>query len=213
MSFGNSLPSPVSSHNLLHGPDTRRRQCSSRLLEMGDNVLDDSGEIRVHPHGIIAMNTGDKVRAFSDVGSVLVAPFHPFVVGVSRLHRWPANRQRVHGSFAACVSDPCSRWLAMSISQPPLVHATGRGGGACPETPLGRAPCDALPSVRSRVPRAAKVSERGDGGRASSRRRPGRRGPWRRWRARERPGCSGPQKSRSSNSTVPKKRRLPHSSY
>jgi hypothetical protein len=53
---------------------------------MGDNVLDDSGEIRVHPHGIITVNTGDKVGAFSDIGSVLVAPFDPFVVGVSRLH-------------------------------------------------------------------------------------------------------------------------------
>ena len=53
-----------------------------------------------------------------------------------------------------------------------------------PATPLGRAPCDALPSVRSRVPRGTQVSERGDGGRASSRRRLGRRGPWRRSRAR-----------------------------
>ena len=51
-----------------------------------------------------------------------------------------------------------------------------------PETPLGRAPCDALPSVRSRVPRRAQVSERGDGGTASSRRRRARRG--RTWRAR-----------------------------
>ena len=53
-----------------------------------------------------------------------------------------------------------------------------------PETPLGRAPCDALPSVRSRVPRRAQVSERGDGGTASSRRRRARRGRWRTWRAR-----------------------------
>ena len=57
---------------------------------------------------------------------------------------------------------------------------------APPETPLGRTPCDALPSVRSRMPRTAHVSERGDGGTSSSRRRPARRGPWRRWRARAR---------------------------
>jgi hypothetical protein len=43
-----------------------------------------------------------------------------------------------------------------------------------PETPPGRAPCDALPSVRSRAPRAAQVSERGDGGPASSRHTPSR---------------------------------------
>ena len=81
--------------------------------------------------------------------------------------------------------------------------ATASGSGItlgtsqpCPETPPGRAPCDALPSVRSRVPRRAQVSERGDGERACSRRRPDRRGPWRRWRARgrrpgsrHRPGC------------------------
>ena len=55
-----------------------------------------------------------------------------------------------------------------------------------PETPLGRAPCDALPSVRSRMPRGAQVSDRGDGRIASSRRRPDRRGHWRKWTARAR---------------------------
>ena len=82
----------------------------------------------------------------------------------------------------------------------PLLHAPARPRHAlraavrdslgiiwsAPETPLGRAPCDALPSVRSRVPRTAQVSDRGDGGTSSSRRRPGPRRPWRRWRVRGR---------------------------
>ena len=54
------------------------------------------------------------------------------------------------------------------------------------KTPPGRAPCDALPSVRSRLPRRARVSVRGDGGTLSSRRRPSRRGPRSRWRVRAR---------------------------
>jgi hypothetical protein len=51
-----------------------------------------------------------------------------------------------------------------------------------PETQLGRASCDALPSMRSRSPRRG-VSVCGDGGRASSRRRRVRRGPCHSWRA------------------------------
>ena len=43
------------------------------------------------------------------------------------------------------------------------------------KTPPGRAPCDALPSVRSRAARRAQVSVRGDGGTSSSCRRPNRR--------------------------------------
>jgi hypothetical protein len=55
--------------------------------------------------------------------------------------------------------------------------ATRSASRVTPETPPGRAPCDALPSVRSRVPRGARFSERGDGGTLNSRRRPDRRGP------------------------------------
>jgi len=79
---------------------------------------------------------------------------------------------------------PLAARLAQHLER--LRHGV-RARGCDPETPLGRAPCDALPSVRSRVPRGAQVNERGDGGTSSSRRRPDRRGPSRRWMARGRP--------------------------
>jgi hypothetical protein len=41
---------------------------------MGDNLLDDPGQIGVHPHRIIAVDAGDEVGALPDVDTVLVTP-------------------------------------------------------------------------------------------------------------------------------------------
>ena len=80
----------------------------------------------------------------------------------------PGNREEIVGSTevtqptnrnpptASPPPRPCgpSHWPATAtvprVPCRPIGHA-GRLGHA-PETPLGRAPCDALPSVRSRVP-------------------------------------------------------------
>jgi len=53
-------------------------------------------------------------------------------------------------------------------------------------SPPGRATSSQTPPTTGECRERARVSACGDGGRASSRRRPDRRGPWRRWRARGR---------------------------
>ena len=77
------------SADLLHGPHARRGELPARLLEMGDNLLDDPGQIGVHPHRIIAMDAGDEVGALPDVDTVLFTPLDPLVIGISRLHESP----------------------------------------------------------------------------------------------------------------------------
>jgi hypothetical protein len=80
----------------------------------------------------------------------------------------PGNREEIVGSTevtqptnrnppTACPPPrPCgpSRWPATPTVPPVPCRPIGHGErlGHAPETPLGRAPCDALPSVRSRVP-------------------------------------------------------------
>ena len=60
---------------------------------------------------------------------------------------------------------PRPRWHGCLVGPEPTASGSGitlGTGQPRPETPMGRAPCDALPSVRLRVPRAAQVSDRGD---------------------------------------------------
>jgi hypothetical protein len=53
---------------------------------MTDNVLDDLVQLGVEPHRIIAVNSGDQIRALPEVDRVLLAPLDPFVVTVAKPH-------------------------------------------------------------------------------------------------------------------------------
>jgi hypothetical protein len=56
---------------------------------MTDNLFGDVAQVGIHLPWIIAMNSGDEVRTFAEIGLILLAPFNPFVVLVTGLHLAP----------------------------------------------------------------------------------------------------------------------------
>ena len=116
-----------------------------------------------------------KNKVFAVLGALVGCPGLPHFAPGKRGTQPPHLPRARRLALAALLTSPprpgCHGCL---IGPEPTVSGSGitlGPGQPCPETPPGRAPCDALPSVRSRALRRAQVSERGDGGTASSRRR------------------------------------------
>jgi len=77
---------PGASRYLLHRSDSRRRKRTTFRFKMLNNILHHLAQITVDLEGIIAVDSRNEVWAFSKVGLILVAPFHPLVVLIARFH-------------------------------------------------------------------------------------------------------------------------------
>src|SRR6185436_6011617 len=88
---GPSPPNPLS-HTHSHPPGrggNRKRKNSSFNLEVPDDVLDDIMELYIEFHRIISMDPRDQIGTLTEVGSILLAPFDPLQVSITRLHEVP----------------------------------------------------------------------------------------------------------------------------
>lgn len=87
----NDLFKRVRSNYVLHWPHARRGKGTSFRLEMGDDVLKDFTQLAVNLRGIFSVNPRDQVRTLPDVYLIFLAPFHPFMIPIARLHSWPSE--------------------------------------------------------------------------------------------------------------------------
>jgi hypothetical protein len=65
---------PASAH-IPQRPHANRRKWPSILLEVGNDLFHDCGEIRVELHGIVTVNAGDQVQTFSASSAESVGTF------------------------------------------------------------------------------------------------------------------------------------------
>jgi hypothetical protein len=69
-----------------HRANLWRRQGSAFSVEVADHVLNNSAQLSIKRNGIIAMDSGDKVRASTDIDLIFLAPIYPFVIFVEFFH-------------------------------------------------------------------------------------------------------------------------------
>jgi len=70
------------------------RKGATASVEVVDNILNHLAEFTVQKDRIISMYPGYKVRTFSNVHLIVLAPFHPFVVFIKVFHLLTASIAR-----------------------------------------------------------------------------------------------------------------------
>jgi hypothetical protein len=74
--------------DLHHRVDPGFGERLSRGVEVLDDFIDDFAEFAVKLDGIIAVDSRNEIRAFAEIGLILLTPFHPLVVSVGCFHGW-----------------------------------------------------------------------------------------------------------------------------
>ena len=55
-------------------------------MEIADHLLNDDAKLAIKSDGIIAMYSGDEIRALTDIDLIFLAPIHPFVIFIAVFH-------------------------------------------------------------------------------------------------------------------------------
>jgi hypothetical protein len=84
----------VISSDFLHRSDAGCRKRASFGFKVTNNVLNNAAQLSIELDRFIAMDPSDQIRAPAKVDLILIAPFHPLVISIARLHFWTSSMAR-----------------------------------------------------------------------------------------------------------------------